>query len=750
LGKTIKLNAHNETNEKMTIKYLVWLDILGFENLANEIAGKTNLDARKVRNDFINVISNKIKEGEEAGEVMGQNYGNNDEWLIVVNSIESVYQIIYRILNHNTGYKEYDKIPIEIAIGLGEYDKWAKFQGSELVIEDSTIDFLKTYLLAQYHSWYKQKYLHSVRDSFVILTSAVFAQLNFYDQQPCQKIDIEKKTTMTGRQSVIYHVSVSAILRKGLFLKFLQTINKKPDSIYRLIDSIFVPPNDYQKILEVLETRRIAFLIGDPEIGKTYTALRILWEYYQKGRQPICYSGAEFTERRAIRRVMAECNIPVNSVIYFEDPFGKIRFEDREDLRRQIGSFLDRVLSSNSIAIISSREEIFRQFEREKISNDSLDAFTVEMLLMKPSYSPAKMDSILSLWAREFGCVWLENESAHAIIRQAIEYLRTPLSLRDFALASKNCRELADVIPLINKKAIDMKQAFAEEISTLPDAKKLFLDLVALLAYVPVGILKDTFQSTACQCRIPLQDNEFDDIEKQLTSKINQEEWPWLNETHFEFTHPSYKEGTICSWNRLSDKNLVITIVGCLATNRDSRIKVACARALLENYQEINFKSYAEKIIDTLLGDSEVATRVSVSNYLAEYSSRLPAQYVKKHLPAMSQDRNRNVRRDAIRILNKNFEAFGLEFSTDTIGHGVNDKAAEVRLESANAVASHINCFSPETVAQALEHSKNLQHYDRWPIDTNARDIHRNLRAKINENFLYNTAWAKRAKNLLS
>ena len=101
--------------------FLIHLDILGFEELARRIAESSKtVSERKVREDFIRTIDQKIIEVEQRGELTGKKSGNDEDWLLAVNSLELVFKTIFEILNHNTEYVGYEKVPLEIAVGNGK------------------------------------------------------------------------------------------------------------------------------------------------------------------------------------------------------------------------------------------------------------------------------------------------------------------------------------------------------------------------------------------------------------------------------------------------------------------------------------------------------------------------------------------------------------------------------------------------------------------------------------------------------
>ena len=175
----------------MEKNYLIWMDILGFEELAKEISKDSGVSERKVRDDFIRLIQEKVKEAEESGEIVGKKYGEGEDWLLVTRSIDSAFKVITNILDHNTQYKRYEKVPLEIGIGVGLFDKWARFDGNKLIRESSTIQFLKTRIIDCYHGWYFKTYSKSIKSTFVVLTESAYNQLDPLDKKICRKVEYE-------------------------------------------------------------------------------------------------------------------------------------------------------------------------------------------------------------------------------------------------------------------------------------------------------------------------------------------------------------------------------------------------------------------------------------------------------------------------------------------------------------------------------------------------------------------------------
>jgi len=375
-------------NEK---KYLIYVDILGFESLAEEIEKERGIEAREVREKFIDVINESVKTIERGGRIIGKRYGESDDWLLLTDSLENVFESILEILDHHTPYKGYEKIPLEIAMGTGEYDKWARFDGKELIIEKSTIKFLKTKIIGYYHNWYKQKHNQkSPKSTFIVLTESAYRELEPLDRTICLKIEY-KYNKANGKEEIItfFGADVNKVQQRGKVFEFLEKIGYAGSKLYGRIDEVYVPPLEYEEMARTLKEKRFAFITGTREYGKTYTAIRLMWEYYNSGYEPGWIKGGEPTERVKVREKLENIRavLKPGHIIYFEDPFGRTKYERRDGLEREIGAIIDTVRQVEDVfVIITSREEVFKEFEKEKISAKELKEFEKKLNIKKPSY----------------------------------------------------------------------------------------------------------------------------------------------------------------------------------------------------------------------------------------------------------------------------------------------------------------------------------------------------------------------------
>src|SRR5205823_100840 len=68
-------------------------------------------------------------------------------------------------------------------------------------------------------------------------------------------------------------------LRK--FNNFLGEIGKSGSLLYDRFEDVYVAPIEYEEIESNLKKYRCVFITGTPEYGKTYTAIKLLWEFYK-------------------------------------------------------------------------------------------------------------------------------------------------------------------------------------------------------------------------------------------------------------------------------------------------------------------------------------------------------------------------------------------------------------------------------------------------------------------------------------
>jgi len=482
-------------------KYLVYLDILGFEKLATEIALKKGIEEVKLRKDFIEVIKEKIEKLVTEDKILGKKYGESDDWLLVVDSIDKVFSCIFEILDHNTGYKNYEKIPMEIAIGVAKYGKYTNFEGKNLVIENDTIKFYKTNIVKHYCNWYKSHHNIETKCTFIVITEQIYYELELLDRKMCKKIEYIYRG---DKQSYTFFiVNIDKIQQRGKMFEFLQKIGYAFSRWYRRIDEVYVPPNEYKEMITTLKEKRILFITGTQEYGKTYTAVRILWDYYCCGYEPKWIKGEEISERINVRKKLVNIlyELKPRNIIYFEDPFGKTKYESTESLEREIGSIIESIILVEDVyVIITSREEVFKEFEKENLSEKELKKFEKKLNIKKTSYNYQKRKEILLKWAKGENCKWLNKK---ILKNNILEYMRdekilpTPLSIKNFVIATTDVEKKSIILKKIEEKSKETEKAFAREIRCMSDDKILFLSFLFISDNFKIKFIISIYQEMA-------------------------------------------------------------------------------------------------------------------------------------------------------------------------------------------------------------------------------------------------------------
>jgi conflict system STAND superfamily ATPase/trypsin-like peptidase len=322
--------------------------------------------------------------------------------------------------------------------------------------------------------------------------------------------------------------------------EFLRKIHAEEIEKYHRINDLFVPPTQYEEIQDILAKHRIVFITGTKEYGKTYTAVRLLWEYFNEGYEPKWYSiEQEKIEGRDIRNRMIKIEnlLKEHHVILFDDPFGKTQYEGNEELERNIGTINDAVENTeDAYLIITSREEIFKEFVR--ITEYDPKDLEVKMNLKTSSYDYEKRKEMLLKWAEVYNCKWLSDDGLKAIVLEAIKdktKLPTSLNIQNFAYATKKTTD--DLSSKINEKSQETAWSFANEIKNMTDYKILFLSFPFISDSFSVDFIKAKYQELINELDIKKDSWSFERVLYHFKDdKID------ISRDKISFSHPSYSE----------------------------------------------------------------------------------------------------------------------------------------------------------------------------------------------------------------
>jgi hypothetical protein len=328
----------------------------------------------------------------------------------------------------------------------------------------------------------------------------------------------------------------------GLRIKeFLRKIGLEGSKLYEKIDELFIPPLEYEKIKEILTKKRIVFITGEQEYGKTYTAFHILWEYYNsENRYEPKYIQARSEEEDDILGRLQRIDETLNhKIIYFEDPFGKTNYERNKKLEDNIGRIIQNLkLLDNVYIIITSRDNVFGEFESSKTTGTDLNDYRKNLNIN--SYDYKKRQEMLFKWAAALDCEWIHHDELSDIVTTSIEHVKklpTSLNIRDFVIATIDVNDEQKLLKILDEKSEETAKSFAKEVKEMSQDKILFFSFPFISDNFSLDLVKNKYGELAEELDIKIDNWEFDRILRQFRgSKVD------TSKEYIRFSHPSYSE----------------------------------------------------------------------------------------------------------------------------------------------------------------------------------------------------------------
>lgn len=329
--------------------------------------------------------------------------------------------------------------------------------------------------------------------------------------------------------------------------RFQKSIKASEDK-YLFIDRYYVKPKEYDEMVDLLEREHVLVIIGDPGIGKTYTAIRIMLDYYKKGFRPIWFYGMAKEDRDEQKEYLLNFEPNENDIVYLEDPFGRTVFENREELKTLFANWVEKFRACKAKLIITSRAEVFKMFEKEVISGDKLEAYQKELNVRKPSYLQADLKAIALQYIKAY-TNWANNKEWVNTVFWGIEngLLISPLMVYNLV---KNYSQAIVDLPLFREaikdaKTKDLVTQFADEIKILSYPSKILLYLVLLCGKKNIALIREMF-STAQEALLKKTKFEGSSFAYELRGQEDHR-IQRLGEyiPVYRFSHPTYEEALI-------------------------------------------------------------------------------------------------------------------------------------------------------------------------------------------------------------
>ncbi|MBM7861586.1 hypothetical protein JOD27_005415 [Lentzea nigeriaca] len=219
-------------------------------------------------------------------------------------------------------------------------------------------------------------------------------------------------------------------------------------SPYRAIDRLFVPPKQYDRIRQVLAKQHAVVILGDPHMGKTYSAVRLLWELYRdEGRPPRWINSNRLATALQSPEGNFETQIkqlfPKGSAVYLEDPFGTTVPLDMRDFVDNLKSFFRIVKNSDVRVVITSRSHVFNQ----AIPNLLADYVVTlsQQLVLDKSYDQEDLFELIERYLREYRVAWRHQATPDIMTAVAAE-LRAPHNIALFITATRNVKKIKEAL----------------------------------------------------------------------------------------------------------------------------------------------------------------------------------------------------------------------------------------------------------------------------------------------------------------
>ncbi|WP_321422672.1 hypothetical protein [uncultured Methanobacterium sp.] len=551
---------------------------------------------------------------------------------------------------------------------------------------------------------------HSVKYKFMEIMdeNMLVADFDIKNKKPSRPRNIKNSPNIIPQ----YPYSTKAKKELMTFFNIIGLQEKR----YKRIDDLFVPPKNYNEIYNKLRDDKIVFIVGDPEIGKTYTSVKLLLDSYRNdGYYPIYFKGHDLSEQIEAMTEKVDSVVKDDVVVYFEDPWGKTEFKVFDHVFRDVSDLINRISEVNARVIITSRLNIFKLIEKKKESLKDL-WMHVKKLSIKLAYTEENLIEILENYLETFRPEWHENPTIVSLVKDAIadNTLKTPMSIKKL-IESHEAKITEDeqiIQRVLENASQETNIAFGREIEAIFQSREyekiVFLSF-PYIAPFDTQFIKITFEKFLLFLNDKykfdlIQANDFDyhigwfkeeiDIYSEETLEL------------LKFSHPSYSDGfSFALKNNPELYNKIFSNFLMELANYGSEIRLKIGNFLFEN-----FDVFPEpKILQILLSDSDFNVRKLVSKIVFEHFdefSEVPEEIIEK----MSTDENTEVRITSGEIITENFETFP-QFAENIVFKMLDDEEPIIRKLIGEIVFEHFDEFSevPEEIIEKMSTDENTE-----------------------------------------
>ena len=495
-----------------------------------------------------------------------------------------------------------------------------------------------------------------------------------------------------------------------------------PRSRFRNLPSLYVKPTEYDGICTKLEKDHIVFIIGEPHLGKTYTAFYLLWEYYQKG-----YETSHIRHDRLVnllhqhdgdmKKLLPDLFVSEKGaprIIHFDDPFGETMERRTDAFAKELDTFLDLVREYEHLrVIVTTRLNIFRESVAEVHDRKKVEELEKD-IRVHTSYRPDILLDILHRYTHFYNPVWASDEKIVTALDERLpDLLPAPHNIEFFVRTSEALNSLDEVLSHVEKSK-EMIKALGEWMASLPDHEQLFL--IWLEVCSTTGILfpdtpasKMKFESAYLEtlayifkrkyiAGIPT--SPFSRAKDKFDMILFESRDKDAKSVKYDFVHPSYHEAfwyaiqrklPLLRWWELLKEN-----VGEILKDLENKVDLVQLR-MIERYGTIN------RDLDQLLLLSAESDDVNEQLIALEHMLERPEQFI--NLPKFShcarsviESEDSKHRYNSLNLVDNCFDQLPLDVLKAVLSL-VFDPEPEIRLSAEKILWKYLDTL-PESVKQ--------------------------------------------------
>ena len=339
---------------------------------------------------------------------------------------------------------------------------------------------------------------------------------------------------------------------------------KVPRSRFRNLPTLYVKPMEYDDIYSKLEREHVVFIIGEPHLGKTFTAFYLLWEYYQKGYETLSIKHDRLItflhqHNGDMKNLLIELFSSEQGgvrIIHFDDPFGETMERRTDVFARELDTFLELARGYEHLrVIVTSRLNIFREAMAEVHDPEKVEMLEKD-IRVHTSYHRDIILEILHRYTRFYNPSWATDKKIVAELDEKLpDLLPAPHNIEFFVRTSERKNSLEEVLSHVETSK-EMIKALGEWMASLPDNEQIFLMWIEICSTAGIIFpetsasqidLESVYNETLAYvfrknhiAGIPINPfsrakDKFDMILIESRDKNN-------NSVKYDFVHPSYHE----------------------------------------------------------------------------------------------------------------------------------------------------------------------------------------------------------------